>query len=69
METVTVPKELFTRILADVEVLIDDVELALDAKVRQRKAGIDSGKEKGKTEDEYYHYLAKRGITFGNVHS
>lgn len=33
MEKVVVPKEVFSKILDDVESLIDDVELALDAKL------------------------------------
>jgi len=69
METVVVPKEVFHRILSDVEALLDDVELALDAKVRKRIADIESGKEKGKTEKDYYRYLTKRGIQVGNSRS
>lgn len=64
-ETVTIPKRVFSKILEDVEVLIDDVEMALDVKVQQRIEDIESGKEKGKTEKEYYEYLAKRGIKVG----
>jgi len=62
METVTVPKEVFTKILDDVVVLIDDVELALDIKIRQRISDIKSGKVKGKTELELNDYLKKRGL-------
>ena len=65
METVTIPKRVFSKILEDVEVLIDDVEMALDVKVQQRIEDIESGKEKGRTEKEYYEYLAKRGIKVG----
>ena len=64
-ETVTIPKRVFSKILEDVEVLIDDVEMALDVKVQQRIEDIESGKEKGRTEKEYYEYLAKRGIKVG----
>lgn len=64
-ETIVVPKQVFGKILADVEVLIDDVELALDEKVRKRIEDIESGRVKGKSEEEYYEYLKKRGITFG----
>lgn len=67
METVSVPKEMFSKILEDVETLIDDVESALDTKVRKRIFDIESGKEKGKTEEEYYEYLTKRGISLGRV--
>ncbi len=65
METVTIPKRVFSKILEDVEVLIDDVEMALDVKVQQRIEDIESGKDKGRTEKEYYEYLAKRGIKVG----
>lgn len=65
LETVTIPKRVFSKILEDVEILIDDVEMALDVKVQQRIANIESGREKGKTEKEYYDYIAKRGIKVG----
>ena len=50
MESITVPKKIFTKILADVEVLIDDVEIALDSKVRKRVEDIKTGKP---TRDKY----------------
>ena len=62
METVTVPKEVFSKILEDVEVLIDDVELALDQKVRKRISDIETGVVKGKTEEDLHNYLKKRGV-------
>ena len=69
METVTIPKKVFKRILDDVQILIDDVEMVLDAnldaKVQQRIEDIESGKEKGKSENEYYEYLTKRRIKVG----
>ncbi|MBI5392474.1 hypothetical protein HZA96_01270 [Candidatus Woesearchaeota archaeon] len=49
------------------EVLIDDVEIALDVKAQQRISDIESGKEKGKTEKEYYEYLTKRWIKVDTV--
>ena len=67
-ETIVVPKQVFGKILTDVGVLIDDVELALDEKVRKRIDDIGSGKVKGKSEEEYYKYLKKRGINFGRIH-
>ena len=67
METVVVKKEAFTKILNDMEILIQDVELALDAKVQKRLDDIKSGKDKGKTEKEYYDYLSKRGVAVGKV--
>lgn len=69
MKNITVPKKVFTRILVDVENLIDDVEIALDAKVRERISDIELGREKGKSEEEYYDYLAKRGIKLGRLRS
>jgi len=62
METVTMPKEAFTKILNDVKILIDDFELALDAKVQQRILDIEAGKIKGKTEKDLDDYLKKRGV-------
>ncbi len=62
METVTIPKEAFNKILNDVEILIDDFELALDAKVQQRVLDIETGKIKGKTEKDLDDYLKKRGV-------
>ena len=62
MDTITIPKEAFTKILNDVEILIDDVELALDSKVQQRLQDIKTGKVNGKTEEELEDYLKKRGI-------
>lgn len=44
METIAVPKEVFSKIITDVEILINDVEIALNAKVRQRIEDIKSGK-------------------------
>ncbi len=67
MEKLVIPKKVFTKILQDVEILIDDVEMALDVKLQQRISDIESGKEKGKTEKEYYEYLAKRGIKVDTI--
>ena len=58
--TVTVPKEIFSKILADVETLLDDFESVLDKKVQERISDIEHKKVKGKTEEEYYQYLTKR---------
>ncbi len=62
METVTVSKEFFTKILTDVEVLISDVELALDENVKKRLLDMKTGKVQGKTEKELDSYLKKRGV-------
>ncbi|HLC56210.1 MAG TPA: hypothetical protein VJJ23_03165 [Candidatus Nanoarchaeia archaeon] len=62
MKTVTVPKEVFNKILSDVETLIDDVEIALDEKIQQRIFDIESRKTNGKTEEDLNNYLKKRGV-------
>ncbi|MBI2148678.1 hypothetical protein HYU23_03280 [Candidatus Woesearchaeota archaeon] len=62
METLTIPKEIFSKILTDVEILIDDVERALDNKVKQRTNDLSTGKVKAKTEKDLDEYLIKRGI-------
>ena len=66
METITIPKESFKKILLDMEILLDDVEFALDKRVQQRISDIETGEVEGKSEEEYYAYLAKRGIKIGN---
>ncbi|MBI4449038.1 hypothetical protein HY641_03365 [Candidatus Woesearchaeota archaeon] len=65
METVTIPKTKFGRILDDVETLIHDVECAMSEEekvVQERIADIEEGRVEGKTEEEYYAYLKRRGI-------
>ncbi len=62
METVSIPKGAFTKILSDVETLIDDVELALNSKVQKRLIDIEMGEVDGKTEQELDDYLKKRGV-------
>ncbi len=62
MESVVVPKAVFSKILGDVETLIDDVELALNDKVRKRIADINTNTSSGKTEKELDAYLKKRGV-------
>lgn len=62
METLTIRKKAFTKILADVETLIDDVEIALDEKVAVRMKDIDEAKVEGKSEKELDDYLRKRGV-------
>lgn len=62
METVAVPKEIFVKILSDAETLLDDVESALDMKVKQRIRDITSGIVKGRSEEELDQYLRERGV-------
>lgn len=62
MDTVAVPKDVFVKILEDVEILIDDVESALDQNVRKRFQEIETGSVVGKTEKDLDTYLKKRGV-------
>jgi len=62
METVTISKEAFTKILFDVEALVSDVEIALDADVQKRMADIKKNPSIGKTEKDLDNYLRKRGV-------
>lgn len=67
MDTVTIPKKAFTKILEDVETLIDDVELALDAKAQKRLSDIKKNPSIGKTEKDLDNYLKKRGVKIGRM--
>ncbi len=62
METVTISKESFTKILEDVETLIDDVESAFNTKLTSRLFDIKLNKIKGKSEEELDNYLKNRGV-------
>jgi len=62
METVTISKEIFSKILLDAEVLMKDVEMALDTKVKQRISDIEENKVEGKSEKELDDYLKSRGV-------
>jgi len=64
METITIPKKDFDKILKDMEVLLNHVEGSLDKKAKKRLNEIKSGKEKGKTEEELDNYLKTRGVKF-----
>ena len=64
METVTIPKELFSKILSDVDILMQDVEKALYTKVKNRINEIETKNIDGKTEKDLDDYLRKRGIKF-----
>ncbi len=67
METLAGPKELFSKILTDVGILIDDVESALDTKVKQRISDIETNKVEGKTEEELDNYLRTRWVKVGRL--
>lgn len=65
METISVNKEQFKKLISDVEVLIEDVEnldSSEDETLKQRIKDIDEGKIKGKTEKELDDYLKNRGV-------
>jgi len=62
METLTISKEAFTKILFDVEALISDVEIALDIDIQKRMDDIKKNPSIGKTEKDLDNYLRKRGV-------
>ena len=59
METVTISKEIFSKILSDAEILIEDIEMAL---VKQRVLDVEEGKVEGKSEKDLDDYLKSRGV-------
>ena len=65
METVTISKEIFSKILTDAEVLMKDIENALDIKVKQRMSDIEKNRAEGKSEKELDDYLKSRGVKIG----
>ena len=64
METISIPKKDFDRIIEDMEILLSHVEVSLDKKAKKRLTDIKSGKEKGKNEEELDSYLKNRGVKF-----
>ena len=65
METVTLSKESFGKILVDIDVLLKDLqelEIQEDALIRKRKVEIATSPSRGKTEEELHDYLKKRGV-------
>ena len=63
METVTISKQSFGKILDDIEILIADVErLSEEDVVKKRRVEIDKDVTIGKTEEELNQYLKKRGV-------
>lgn len=65
MATITVSKNEFKKLISDVEIVINDVESILsneDKLIKKRIKDIESGKVKGKTEEELDNYLKKRGV-------
>ena len=65
METMNIPKEQFSKILNDFEVLLDDFETALsrqDLIVRKRIKDVQMNPSIGKSERELDEYLKMRGV-------
>lgn len=65
METITIPKSSFGKILNDVEVLIEDIEKISQAEnevIKGRIQDINTNPAIGKTEEELDEYLLKRGL-------
>ncbi|PIN76059.1 hypothetical protein COV18_01395 [Candidatus Woesearchaeota archaeon CG10_big_fil_rev_8_21_14_0_10_37_12] len=64
MTTITIQKEKLSKVLEDVEVLIQDVSELVDQNmlVKQRIANIQKSPEAYKTEEELDTYLKKRGV-------
>ena len=62
METITVEKSDFNKILNTMEILLDDFEQILPKNeiVTRRIEEIKTGKIKGKSEEDYKKYLQKR---------
>ena len=67
METVTIPKEKFNKVLSDVEVLIEDVVsiFSQDNIAEKRLKEIKETPSIGKSESELDNYLKKRGVKIG----
>lgn len=64
MPAVTVSEEKFHKVLADVEILIEDVAslLSQDELAKRRVADIKANPSIGKSEKELEDYLRKRGV-------
>ena len=63
-ETIVVEKELMHSVIADIENLLDDIELIVDKAtiktVNKRLDDVKSGKTKGLTEKDFKDYVKKR---------
>ena len=64
MDTINISEDRFKKVLADVEVLVEDVTALInqDDIVRQRIADIKANPSIGKTEKELDGYLKNRGV-------
>lgn len=68
METLTISREKFGKILTDIDILLSDIEeLSPDEIVRQRIADINADLTLGKSEQELDEYLKKRGVQIGRM--
>ncbi len=68
MEAVTIPKHKFGKILADIDLLISDIEdMSQDDIAHQRIADIEANPSIGRSEQELDEYLKKRGVRMNGV--
>ncbi len=68
METLTISREKFGKILTDIDILLSDIEeLSPDEIVRQRIADINADPTLGKSEQELDEYLKERGVQIGRM--
>jgi len=64
MNTITLSEDRFRKVLADVEVLVEDVTALInqDDIVKKRIAEIKANPSIGRTEEELDEYLRRRGV-------
>ena len=68
METITLSKHKFGKILEDIDLLVGDIEeLSQDEIVQTRIADIEANPSLGKSEQELDEYLKKRGVRMNGV--
>ncbi len=64
-ETITVNKEIFGKVMADIENLLEDFEILTSETVQKRLKEIKENPSIGKSEQELDEYLKKRGVQVG----
>ncbi len=64
-ETIAVNKEIFGKVMADIENLLADFEILTNETVQKRLADIKKDPSIGKSEQELDEYLKKRGVRVG----
>ncbi len=70
METITIEKDTFDKLLSDIENLVRDVENITsisDEVVKQRIEDIDTDTSIGKPEKDLDDYLKKRGVNINGM--